>query len=314
MNMSRSRKVAAGLVAIALIGAMLVPLFVKPKTAGAAGNGPTAGSYTYVVEGRETGFPFDPIQRQNGLLVPVEVFTNEGFTVTVNGSTVNVSRNKQTATLTLGSSNVNLFGNPTAINPVPMRVSDHLFLPAALASYYGVDITLDGIYVFVHDNTAGQAATTSLSSGDYGTLLNGRTIPGVTVRADNNQPLTATLTVLNSAVVADTNFTTDPNLRARLQTLLPNYTLVLVDVKNNGSRSGLLVPTNLYLTDANGNEYTYTGTALPVNNQNVTTTRLVPGAEMQTVLAFNKVPSSLNLLNVWADSNNATLGSFTTVQ
>lgn len=309
----RNRKWAVALVGLSVLALALAPLVSSSEKAGAAGIGVTAGSYTYVVEGREASFPYDPITKKDGNLVPVEVFENEGFAVTLKDNTVTVSRNGQFSTLTLGSSNVALFSNPTVITPAPIRVSDHLFLPADLASHYGVDITLDGVYAYVHDNAAGQPAPTNLTTSDYAKLVQGRQLTDVGVRSDNNQIMYVDFTLLNAAIINDANFTTDPNLRVRALSLLPNYTLIAVNAEGPTSRSGSFVPTSIILLDQKGNEYNFTGTILPVNNQSVAS-KIIPGAHVQSILAFPKMTSDISTLTLWSDTNNGTLGSFTSLQ
>lgn len=302
-TMSFLRQAVALIAASALLLTLVVSL---PGSAGAANL--TGGNYTYVINGEEETFAFDPVNRKDGLLLPAEVF--QRFGVSVEGAltrTITLKKADVVATLTLGSTTFELQGQPEAVASAPLRLNGRLFLPADLLKHFGVEYSLDGTFVILRNYVGGDVASRELSDAEFNALKSARTFSAST-RTDSSIYLTAEFTLLNEELLAAANLGISYGTRARLQGLLETNTLVMVKLSNTAFKAGALLTSGLYLVDSQRNQYELVSTV--DFGKGSITSKIAPGADRTGVLVFPKVAGNAGTLTLYYDSNGATLGSF----
>lgn len=299
------------MVALIAAGALLLALMVSLPGNSYAAN-LTGGTYTYVINGEEETFAFDPVNRKDGLLLPAEVF--QRFGVTVEGAltrTISLKKADLVAELTLGSTTFALGGQPEAVATAPLRLNGRLFLPADLLRHFGVEFSLDGTFVVMRDYVDGQPTVNQLSDADFSNLKSGRTLSAST-KTDTNIYLTAEFTLLNEEMLAAANLDLSYGTRARLQGLVKTNTLVMVKLSNYAFKSGALVTSGVYLVDDKRNQYDLVSTA--DFGKGLITGKIAPGADRTGVLVFPKITGNAGTLTVYYDSNGGALGSFTSLK
>lgn len=270
----------------------------------------TGGNTTYVVNGEEVMFPFDPIKLGNGLLLPVEVFQRFGVTVegAATGRNVGLKKAGLQASVTLGSTTAQVNSRPFAVTVAPVRLNGRLFLPADLLREYGVEFQQDGNYLVFKDYTQGLADVAEMSESSFNLMTVGRSFTG-SPRSDATVYLQADFLMLNEELLGASPFTVSYGTRARLANLLETNTLIYVTLSNQASRAGGLVTSGFFLVDDKRNQYDLvsvfdTGTGL-------LSAKLAPGATRTGVLVFPKVQANAGMLHLYYDSNGSTLGTFT---
>lgn len=302
------RKLAVGAAAVTLLVATVASMTGTSSAANLTG-----GTYTYVINGEETTFPFDPLVRQGGVLLPAEVY--QQFGITIDGAlTRNITLKKDdqvTASLTLGSTTVTVNGNAATVATAPLRLNGRLFLPGDLLKEFGVEFSSDGNYVVMRNLADGQANIQQNSESEFSGLKIGKSFTA-SVKADSGIFLSGDFTLLTPSIVGSANLKVTYGTRARLQNLLQTNTLIMVKLSNSAFKSGAFVTSGVMLVDDQRTQYDVlqvldTGNGLLSN-------KIVPAGDRVGVLVFPKLANNASILTMYYDTQGANLGSFTSVK
>jgi len=303
-------KISRRLVVLAVLVAVLALVFSVPTTQAAT---LTSGNYTYVVGGEETVFPFDPIVKKDGFLLPVDVFTSLGITVdNPQKKSMSITRDKVTVNVTLGQPWVTLQdGTQINVAPVPMRVSGRVFLPVQILAELSIDVQTDSSIITLRD--LGSALTGVSGYPDpttFATAKQNATLTGV-VKSTEGPYLNIDVTYLTPALAASPALVADAGTRSRLVRMLDTNTLLLVHLKNTygGNRGLTFNPSTLYIFDNTGMQYEYAGTTIDV--QGSISTKVAPTVDKYGILAFQKVSINASSLSYYLDSNPGLLQTLT---
>lgn len=288
-------------------GALLAAIAVAvPSTSSAANL--SSGSASYVINGQEETFTFDPIQRKNGTLVPIELF--QRFGVTVDGATGNLIKLTKGSTqinLTLGKTSALINGLPASVAVEPVRLSGRLFLPAELLREFGVEFSQESGYVFLREFVSGQPTVMVTDQAAYNNLKNNRTF-NPQVKLDSGQFAQSSFTMLNKDLLQMDKLPISMGARARLQGLIETNTLVMVKLDNYASKSGSFQTTGLYMIDNNRNQY---DVLEEIDlGQGLLSGKLAPGADRVGVLVFPLLKPNPGPVKLYLDANAADLGSW----
>ncbi len=267
----------------------------------------SGGSYTYVVDGEEMLFAYDPIVKSGSVLLPLEVFTSLG--ITVDGALekeVTLKSGPVTVGLTVGRpvAQVGLESQPLAIAPV--RLNGRLFLPAELLEDFGINFSQEGNYVSINRYATQMPELVYGTPGEWQAKTADRSF-STSVRADSGFVLSATFTLLTEEILADRNLDMAYGTRARLMGLLETNSLVLVELSNNAMRSGALVTNGIYLVDADRNQYDVLE-VLDIGD-GLLSGKLAPAADRMGVLRLSKIQSS-GPVKLYYENNGMIIGSF----
>lgn len=294
----------------ACAGALLLAL-----AAGAPGQVSAAnlsgGTYTYVVNGEESNFIFDPIQMRDGWLLPLELFQRFGVTTQANSKDLTLRKAEVEARLTLGSTTVSLNGRPELAQAAPLRLNGRVFLPADLLKYFGVEFSLTDHLVVLEDYGETMPPITPLTEGEYLGLRTGRTITQV-IKADSETSLQAEFLLLSPELASAANLSLEYGARARVQRLAQTHSLVWVRLRNGSFKAGALVAKGLYLVDQQRKQYPLVG-MLDVGD-GLVDGLLVPNAERVGILFFPQVATEAGALSLYYEPNAATLGTFNRIR
>jgi hypothetical protein len=288
----------------ALLAALAVAV---PSTSSAANL--SSGSTSYVVNGQEETFTFDPIQRKNGTLVPIELF--ERFGVEVEGATGNLitlTEGSTVVNLTLGRTASKVNGMPGSVTVEPVRLSGRLFLPAELLREFGVEFSQESGYVFLREFVTGQPTVKVTDQTEFDKLKNSRTF-NPSVKLDSGQYAQSQFTLLNKDLVQMDKLPVSQGARARLQGLIETNTLVLVNLQNYAAKSGAFQTAGLYMIDNNRNQYDVQ--EVIDLGEGLLSNKLAPGADRMGVLVFPLIKPNPGIVKLYLDSNAADIGSWT---
>lgn len=293
-------------------GALVLALALPFTTGKSDAANLTGGTYTYVINGEEVTFPFDPIVRKDGLLVPVEVFQQFGVTVDnpLNKS-FSLKKNSVTATLTLGTTTYTLNGSNAAVATTPLRLNGRLFLPADLLKEFGVESSQDGNYVFLRAYVDGGATIKQTTDSDLTGFKMGRNFT-TSVKLDSNGYANGEMTLLSQDILTSAALNISYGARARLQGMLATNTLVLAKLSNFTGKSGAMATAGTYLVDDQRTQYDLQQ-VIDIGN-GLLSNKLAPGADRVGVLVFPKVNLTANNLVLYYDNNGGSLGTFTTIK
>lgn len=268
----------------------------------------TGGSYTYVIHGEEVIFPFDPIVRKEGLLLPIDVF--QQFGIKVDGALtqeITLSKDAVEVRLTLGQTPITVSGRPDTVATPGMRVSGRLFLPADLLRQFGIEFGQDGTYVVMRAYADSLGAPDVMSDGDYARAKGLRTASGI-IKTDSGVYMNGEFTLLSAELINAANMGLAYGTRARLLNLLQNNTLVLVKLSNTSYKAGAVAANGLYLVDSERNQYD-TPTVVDIGGGPVTG-KVAPGADRVGVLVYPQLADDAGAVTLYYDANGATLGTF----
>ncbi|MGE5676151.1 MAG: stalk domain-containing protein [Mycobacterium leprae] len=300
------RKVLAIVGTLALLVALVASFTGRSQAANLTG-----GQYTYVINGEESTFPFDPIIRKDGLLLPAEVFQRVGIQVAgLTTKQITMTKDTVTEVVNVGTTAGTLNGVADNVATAPLRLNGRVFLPASVLADFGVDVTQDGTFVIIRNYTDGLQKATTLSDADWSNKSGAKSFTA-SLKADSNIYLSGTFTFLTPDLINTTNIGLNYGARARLLSLIQSNSLVLVHLSNTAFKSGALT-TGLYLVDGNRNEYDLIQ-AFDAG-QGLVTSKLAPGADRIGVLVFPKIQNLNTTLTLYYDANNGTVGSFTSLQ
>lgn len=268
----------------------------------------TGGQYTYVLNGEEVTFPFDPVKLQAGLLLPVEVF--QKFHIEVENPlmrNVTLRRADVTATVTMGTPTFTLNGEPATVEAAPLRLNGRLFLPAGLLKFLGVEFTTEGTFVVLRDNGEGLPDLRQTSQVDYDRLRGSNSFT-TSIRADSGIFLSADVTMLNEDLLIASANGLDYGTRARLYTLLKTNTVILVTLSNDSGKAGGVVQNGFSLVDNQGNQYDLE--SIVDTGAGPITAKIAPSADRDGVLVFPRVSPKATSASLYYDPNGADLGVF----
>lgn len=308
--LSKHIKKVAALTAALLLMVALVATMIGGGSASAANL--TGGQYTYVMNGEEFTFPVDPIIRKDGVLLPVEVFSQ--FGIKLEGAlTRNATLTKDTvrAKLTVGSTTIDLNGDAETVATAPLRLNGRLFVPADLLKEFAIDFNQDGTMVVMRNYGEGTPSVKQGSATDVAALKSGRNFTA-SVKADSTIYLNGEFTLLTPDLVADASLNVSYGTRARLQNLLQTNTLLLVKLSNTSFKSGALVSASLYLVDDLRVQYDLSS-VMDIGGGMINA-KLAPGADRVGVVVYPRIAGTAKLLSVYYDNNNGFLGTFTTLK
>jgi hypothetical protein len=289
-------------------GALLAAIAVAVPSSSSAAN-LSSGSTAYVINGQEETFTFDPIQRKNGTLLPIEVF--QRFGVNVEGATgqlIKLTEGSTQINLTLGKTAITINGLPASVTVEPVRLSGRLFLPAELLREFGVEFSQESGYVFLREFVTGQATVKVTDQNEYNNLKSSRTF-NPSVKLDSGQYAQASFTLLNKDLLQMDKLPVSMGARARLQGLIETNTLVLVNLQNYASKSGAFQTSGLYMIDANRNQYDVQE-VIDLGN-GLLTGKLAPGADRMGVLVFPLLKPNPGIVKLYLDANGGDLGLWT---
>jgi hypothetical protein len=296
-------KLAALAVAAALVATLLA---LVPGSSSAANL--TGSNYTYVINGEEATFPFDPINRQDGLLVPVEVF--QRFGISIEGALtrqITFRKADVTAQLTLGSTAMTLNEKPQSLPTAPLRLGGRLFIPADLLRHFGVEYKLDNNILVLRDYAEGQPTVKEYKPEEVAAMKQGLTFTA-SVKTDSNIFLDAEFTLLTKDLLTASALDLSYGTRARLQSLIDSYTLVMVKLSNHSFKAGAIQTSGLFLVDDLRNQYDVVGT-VDFDSGSITG-KIAPGADRVGVLVFPKVAPKAKAVFPYYDLNGSSLGTF----
>ncbi|MDF2630808.1 MAG: hypothetical protein K0R39_4639 [Symbiobacteriaceae bacterium] len=295
------------LVAALSIGALLVALVTAmPNTTSAANL--TGGNYTYVINGEEVTFMFDPVVRKEGLLLPTEVFTQFGIKLEgLNTRNITLSKDDFVTRLTLGANQALVGEQSKVILPAPLRLNGRVFLSAELLKEYGIDFAQDGTMLFMRPlvETMPEVVTWLPSQWDAFFTTRGFT---ANLKSDAGVFFEGRLALVDTDMANSTNMTGSYGTRARLLSLMETHTLVMIKISNFTNRSGGLQTAGFYLVDDQRRQYDM---AQVVDiGQGLLNGKLAPASDRVGLIAFPKVPGTVKSLTLWYDANAAQVGIF----
>lgn len=296
-----------GLIAL-LTGAILLAaaVLVWPTQSQAATL--SGGTYTYVIDGEEVTFPYDPIVKKEGVLLPLEIFTHLG--VSVNGAlerTVTLSHGPVSAQVTLGRVAATVGGQTEQLSVAPVRLNGRLFLPAEILEGFGLSFGQEGNYVTINKYVESMPALTNLPAAEWRVLRQSRGFTA-SVRADSGIYLEAEFSLLNPAMLADANLGVDYGTRSRLLGLMETNSLLLVDLSNRSLKSGALQSAGLYLIDQYRTQYEVT--AVVDIGEGMLSDKLAPAADRMGVLLLPKLVDGAGPIKLYYENNGVILGQF----
>ncbi|MFZ5824557.1 MAG: stalk domain-containing protein [Bacillota bacterium] len=298
-NISR---LAALLVGALLLVAAAVVLPADTQAATLSG-----GAYTYVINGEEVAFAYDPIIRKDGVLLPLDLFTHLGVQVTGPlGRSPGLTYGPVSAQLTLGRTVAVIDGVPTQTGVAPVRLNGRLFVPAALLEHFGLSFAQEGNYVTINQLLAEPPALTSHPVGDWKIIHRSRGF--VTSVKSDATFIEAGFYLLDEAMLTDGNLAMSYGARTRLLGLLETNTLVLVNLSNTSFKSGALQPGGLFLIDANRNQYDVLS-VIDIG-QGLVSSKLAPGADRMGVLMLPRLAGGAGAVKLYYDANGLVLGQF----
>lgn len=293
-----------------LILVLLGAVAVIPVAGGGSAATVTSGSFTYLINGEETSFPFDPVVKKDGYLLPVDVFQALGIRIQGpnNSKQVVLTRGNVSVTANLGQPLATLDnGSVIALTPMPARISGRPFLPVQILAEFGIDVQTDTSILQLRDLGASLNGITPVT--DAGPYNNQKAQTSVlcSVKGVENFYIQTEFTVLTPTLAASPLTITDFGLRSRLLKYLDSNTVVLVHLTNTSTRGVTFDPTKIYLVDANGVQYEYSGTELDLQGSILTKT--APNAQKWGVMLFPKITGSPTSLTFYADANPQIVGS-----
>jgi hypothetical protein len=272
----------------------------------------TGGQYTYVLNGEEVTFPFDPVKLTNGLLIPVDVF--QRFHVEVEHPlehNVTLRRADVTATVTMGTPTFTLNGEPATLESAPLRLNGRLFLPAGLLKHLGVEYSSEGTFVVLRDSGDGMPYVREVTQVDYD-RMRGMSSFTASVKADSGIMLDGDFTLLNEDLLIASANGLDYGTRARLFTLLKTNTVVLVTLSNNAGKAGGVVENGFFVVDDQRNQYELE--SVVATSAGLITAKIAPSANRTGVLVFPRVSPKATALSLYYDPNGSDLGVFSRLQ
>lgn len=299
-------KFMRSLLAVLGIGALLIALVaVNPTTTTAANL--SGGTYTYLINGEEVTFMFDPVVRKEGLLLPTEVF--QTFGIAIDGATTktpSVSKDGLIGKMTLGSNQIDLGGRLVTLVTAPLRLNGRLFLPADLLKEFGIDFVQDGTMIVMRPLVEKMPPAETMTPAEWNAL---KSLRGFTanIKADTNVYMTTDFTLLNEKMINTTNIGISYGIRAKLNAMLQTNTLMLVRVSNYSGKAGAMQTAGTFLVDDLRTQYDVT--QVMDIGQGLLTAKVAPGADRWGVLVFPKVPDSVVSLALYYDAHASVLGN-----
>jgi len=287
--------------------ALLVALVASMTSTTLAAN-LTGGTYTYLINGEEETFTFDPVVRKDGLLLPFEVFQKMGIKLEgMTEKTVTATKDTVAAKVTIGSTIYDLDGATKMLATMPLRLNGRVFLPMDLLKEFGIEAVQDGTMILMRPLVDKVPALEQLTDPQWSALRANRGFSN-NAKSDSGIYLFCDFSLMNADIINAANLGTSYGTRARLHSLLQTNTLILVKASNIGSRAAGLASTSLMLVDDKRNQYDV------VSVENIgfglLTSKLAPGTDRFGVLVYPKLPANITSLSLYSDASLAVLGAF----
>lgn len=291
------------------LAALLLAFILGLATpAPANGAGLTGGTYTYLLNGEEVAFPFDPVLVQNELLLPAAVWERLGVSVAEAAGRVRLRLADHVAIeLTLGSPAYTLDGRPREAPAVPIRLGGHLFLPAALLEHFGVELTRAGNMVMLRQPLKGALPTTAFADEEFQRLKNERSFKRE-IGHRQLGVLHAEFTLLDERLLQAPQLGLSYGQRVKLFGLLETHTLVLVKLSNQLGGQATFKPGSVVLVDDLRHQADLVK-LLDVGEGDLTAA-LAAGADRRAVLAFPKADPAAKRLLLFYHEIGESLGAF----
>jgi len=269
----------------------------------------TGGNTTYVIEGEERTFTFDPINRKDGQLLPVEVIRSLGLTLVENGKQVTVARGSTQIVLTLGKSDARINGELFTLTPAALRLNGRLFVPSMVLDELGFDVLTDSAYLQINDVGFALGLDDSMDYAAWAALRDARTLNGMVRSDDARAFVTAQFTYLTTELVASHHFESSFKERIRLLNLMKQHAIVLVRVANDTGRSVTLNPASLMLVD--GSTMTQYDMTQNLSYSGNIKEKIAHGAAKSSLVVYPAPPETLTRITLFADTNSDNIGTFT---
>ena len=294
-------------VAVAAAGALLLALVSTVPNRTEAAN-LTGGQYTYVINGDEVSFPFDPVVRKDGMLLPIEVF--QQFGVNVAGAVsrnLELTKDEVDVQLTVGSNTAVVNAVSRYLGTAPVRLNGRVFVPAEVLREFGVDYSQDDKFLSMRTLIDTMPKLKTFTDSEWGALKAGRWF-SVNVKTDAGLINYSDWQLLTAESINSTNLGFSYGVRARLTSLLETNTLVWVKMANVSNKTGGLVTGTTFLIDNNRNQYEV-ASVLDIG-EGLLNGKIAPGADRAGVLVFPKIDQAASQVSVYYENNQATLGYF----
>lgn len=290
---------AALMLAISLV-------FQVPAPAHGAGLG--GGSYTYLLNGEEVAFPFDPVVVQEQLLLPAAVFERLGVTVTPSAGQVALRLpDRVEVRVTVGSPAYSLDGDPRQGSLAPIRLGGHLFLPAALLDHFGVEVTQAGSLLLLRQPLNGPLPTTAITDEEFQRLKNERSFKRE-LRNRQGGALNAEFTLLDPTLLQAPQLALPYGERVKLYAMLQTHTLVLVKLSNHGTSPAAFKPSSVVLVDDLRHQAELFK-SIDVGDGDLSA-NLALGADRRGVMAFPQADPAAKRLLLYSHELGESLGAF----
>lgn len=289
-------------------GALLTLLLLLLAITSAAAAAPlTGGNTLYLINGAETQFLFDPIQRKDGQLLSQEVFERLGVSPSPVGPTITLQRAEAKVTLTLGETEAEVNGESFYFTPAPVRIGERLFLPLSLLPELGFTVAVDTGVVQIRDVGRDLPVEPGWDLAEWTRRKQLATQMGVVRSDDQRGYLSLEVTHLTPELVASRHFPARFGQRALYLDQLKRGTAFLVRAANHSGRSVTLQPSSLMLVDGNGRQYNL---RQALEHQGLVSQTMAYGAVTSTVLLFERVPDRIDTVSLFAETNQSNFGSF----
>ncbi|HYF95722.1 MAG TPA: stalk domain-containing protein [Symbiobacteriaceae bacterium] len=302
----KSKLVRGVVAALGIMALMLALVVVNPSDTAAANL--TGGQYTYLIDGEEVTFTFDPVARQNGLLLPTEVF--QKFNISIEGATsknITLRRGPVSAIVAIGSTRYSLGAQTKVASAAPLRLNGRVFIPSDLLKEFGVDFSQDGNFVSLSNYTDRVFDVKELSASEWHEATVYRKF-SASIKADSGVNLYGEFWLLNAEMITAGNLDMTYGMRARLLGMLESNTMVLVKLSNLSNKSGAMVTSGTWLIDDHRNQYDVL--SIIDIGSGLVNSKLAPSADRYSVLVFSKIPPNTNNAILFYDNNGNTLGTF----
>lgn len=268
----------------------------------------TGGQYTYIINGEEVAFTFDPVIRKEGVLLPTEVFAHFGIR-TEGAVTRNIvlMKDEQSVKVTLGSNLADVQGNMLTMGTSPLRLNGRLFLPADLLREFGIEYGQDGNLIVLRTYVGAMLKTRELSQTEWHSLKARNLIMG-SIKLDSGLNAPVELTLLTEDMINTTNIGLSYGERARLLSMLQTNTLVMVLLSNYSTKAGGMTTSGTWLVDDQRRQYDV-GSVMDIGH-GLISGKLAPGADRVGVLVFPKVSPKAQFVQVYYEPSGLNLGAF----
>lgn len=260
----------------------------------------TSNNYTYLLRGQELNVPVDILIQRGAPVVPPELLNRFGLTLKEESGRILMERGPVTAELRLGDPTALIDGRSHALKTGPVRLSGRIFTPAEVLPHLGIQLEVDGKFVYLTDFGVGAPDQQPLP--DFAHRLGSRTLRAPIRDGSNTGELEVIF--LTRELLLDPALPVNWGARMQLLSLIPDRTLLMVTLRNHAVRSISLDPNRLPLIGASGRQYDYLRQEIAIDGQ--VTLPLAPGAVRTSVLVYPEVPETA--VTLYYDPSGSMIG------